>query len=138
MSFPLAQLSAALGLGPGYSHEFPNHVPGDELDGLQLVVQAQSSESFLSGMLISEQYDGSVTLGQGLWVQQRQLRSWSSHFPLVRPNFKCKLPLSWGFHPIQWQRRLVGTQTAEPSRVARALRKQHRALHLNLARCVLY
>lgn len=56
---------------PGHSHELPDHVPGDELDGLWLVVQAQGSESFLNGMLISEQHDGAVILGQGLWGQER-------------------------------------------------------------------
>lgn len=58
------------GVSPGYSHELPNHVSGDKLNGLWLVVPAQSSESFLNGMLISEQHDGAVDLGQGLWVQK--------------------------------------------------------------------
>lgn len=48
-----------------YSHELSDHVPGDELDGLWLSIQAQSSESFLKGMLISEQHNGAVTLALG-------------------------------------------------------------------------
>lgn len=51
---------------PGYSHQLPDHVPGDELDSLRLVVQAQGRESFPNGVLISEEHDGAVTLGQGL------------------------------------------------------------------------
>lgn len=47
------------------SHEFSHHVPGDELDGLWLVVQAQASESFPDGMLISQQHNGTVTLALG-------------------------------------------------------------------------
>lgn len=82
-----------------YSHELPDHVPGDELDGLWLVVQAQGSEIFPNGMLISEQHNGAVALGQRLWCQEGQLKSWSPHFLLVSPNFKCSLPLSWGPHP---------------------------------------
>lgn len=95
------------GMGPGYSHEFSDHVPGDDLDGLWLVVRAQTSESFLHGMFISEQYDGAVTLGQGLWVQQGQIRSWSPHYLLGSPNFEHSLPLPYCFHPIQWQGRLA-------------------------------
>lgn len=60
---------------PGYSHELPDHVPGDELDGLWLVVQAQGSESFPNGMLISEQYYGAIALVQGLWGQEGQFEA---------------------------------------------------------------
>lgn len=82
--FPISQSrsSAAVqpgmrgqGTGPGYSHEFSDHVPGDELDGLWLVLQGQSRESFLNGMLISEQHDGAVPLGRGLWVQKDSLEA---------------------------------------------------------------
>lgn len=117
-----AEVLSGKALCARYSHELPDHVPGDELDGLWLVVQGQGSESFPNGMLISEQHDGAVALGQRLWCQEGQLKSWSPHFLLVSPNFKCSLPLSWGFYPIQWQGRLAGAQTAGPPRVARALR----------------
>lgn len=70
----LCRSSAVVQLGQGgrawalgtHSHEFSDQVPGDELDGLWLVLQGQSRESFLNGMLISEQHDGAVAPGQGL------------------------------------------------------------------------
>lgn len=118
--FPAQVLSAGAagtrgqGLGPGYSHEFSDQVPGDELDGLWLVLQGQSRESFLNGMLISEQHDGAVALGRGLWVQKDSLEA--SHLTSCWSvlNFKCGPPLSWGFHPTQWQGRLAGAPAAGP------------------------
>lgn len=57
-------------MGPGHSHELPDQVPGDELDGLRLVLQGQRRERLLNGTLVSEQHDGAVALGRGLWVQK--------------------------------------------------------------------
>lgn len=52
-------------LCPGDSHEFSDHVSGDELDCLWLVVQAQSSERFPDSVFIAEHHDRAVTLALG-------------------------------------------------------------------------
>lgn len=114
------------GAAPGHSHELPDQVPGDELDGLRLVLQAQGSETLPNGMLISEEHDGTVTLGQRLQGQEGQLRSWSI------PTSSRVVPSS--LHPSrEGHRRLAGAQAAGLPRIAGAQRKPHRALPLNAA-----
>lgn len=106
-------------LRPGYSQEFPDHVPGDELDGLWLVFQAQGSESLPNGMLILKEHDGAVALGLRLWGQEGQLRSWSAHILWPVPT-SSRADFPSFFHPIQWQRRLEGAQITGLPRVSRA------------------
>lgn len=124
-------------MGPGYSHEFSDQVPGDELDGLWLVLQGQSREGFLNGTLISEQHDGAVALGQGLWVQKDSLEAGHLTSCWSVLNFKCGPPLSWGFHPIQWQGQPAGPRP-QAHESSQGVEEVGGALHLNMARCALY
>lgn len=133
-----AETQARMGrqaLCPEYSHEFPDHVSGDELDGLWLVLQAQGRERLPNGMLISEEHDGAVALGLRLWGQEGQLRSCSAHILRVHPNFlKGSLPRFLPAHPVA--EKAGWGPDLRTTRVSGALRKQHTAWPLTMAVCV--
>lgn len=86
--------------GPGDSHELPDQVPGDELDGLRLAARARGSEGFLSGRLVLEQHGGAAAAGQGLWGSKDSVGAGPPASPPVSPDLKCSLPRSWGFRPL--------------------------------------